>query len=128
MGLLVLAIVGLVIGILLGLPGRYDQTPEEIERLMAKGGGTRRKREKRTLSPVAWLQRRLSPSGPPPSKRRGFKLEAPGARPEAPSRPTAPTPRERDPDEETEQRAPRTRTNLREGRFKLRPPGEGGRD
>jgi hypothetical protein len=80
--LLVLAIVGLVIGIWLGLPGRYEQTPEDIERLMSKGGGTRRRRQKREISPVAWLQRKLSVgSGPPqPTRRKGFRLEAPGKR------------------------------------------------
>jgi hypothetical protein len=82
MALLVLAIVGLIVGIWLGLPGRYDQTPEDIERLMDKGGGTRRRRQKREISPLAWLQRKLSVgSGPPkPTRRKNFRLEAPPER------------------------------------------------
>ena len=79
MALLVLGIAGLVIGIWLGLPGRYDQTPDDIERLMDKGGGTRRRRQKREISPLAWLQRKLSVgSGPPkPTRRKNFRLEPP---------------------------------------------------
>lgn len=81
MALLILAVVGLAIGIWLGLPGRYEQTPEEIERLMAKGGGARRRRPKREISPLAWLQRKLSTGGQSqPSRRRGFKLESPSER------------------------------------------------
>ena len=82
MALLILAIVGLVIGIVLGLPGRYEQTPEDIERLMEKGGGTRRRRQKREISPVAWLQRKLNvSSGPPkPTRKKGFRLESPSER------------------------------------------------
>ena len=134
MALLVLGLVGLAIGIWLGLPGRYEQTPEDIERLMAQGGGTRRRRQKRSISPVAWLQRKLSPRSPPPTRRRGFKLETPGerkepqdkARPDRPVDPRAPRPpREPEADETSASRKPRTRQNLREGRFRLRPPGEG---
>ena len=80
MTLLVLAIVGLLVGLWLGLPGRYEQTPEDIEKLMAKGGGVRRRRQKRSLSPVAWLQRKLSTGPPPPTRRRGFRLESPKER------------------------------------------------
>ena len=79
MALLILGIVGLVVGIWLGLPGRYEQTPDDIERLMARGGGTRRRRAKREISPLAWLQRKLSASGKPPqpTRRKGFRLESP---------------------------------------------------
>jgi len=80
--LLTVAAIGLLIGIWLGLPGRYEQTPEDIEKLMESGGGRRRSRPKREISPVAWLQRRLS-SGPPKQsgrKPRGFKLESPEER------------------------------------------------
>jgi hypothetical protein len=82
MGLLILGILGLVVGILLGLPGRYEQTPEDLERLMARGGGTRRRRAKREISPLAWIQRKLSSGGKPPrpTRRRGFKLESPESR------------------------------------------------
>jgi hypothetical protein len=79
MALLILGIIGLVVGIWLGLPGRYEQTPDDIERLMARGGGTRRRRAKREISPLAWLQRKLSASGKPPqpTRRKGFRLESP---------------------------------------------------
>ena len=89
MALLVLGILGLAIGIWLGLPGRYDQTPDDIERLMAKGGGTRRRRQKREISPLAWLQRKLSiGTGPPKAtRRRGFRLEAPDERDRGRGRP-----------------------------------------
>jgi hypothetical protein len=82
MALFVLGIVGLVIGVWLGLPARYEQTPEDIEKLMAKGGGTRRRRQKREISPLAWLQRKLSVGGgpPKPTRRRGFRLESPEER------------------------------------------------
>ena len=89
MALLILAVVGLLVGIWLGLPGRYDQTPEDIERLMDKGGGTRRRRQKREISPVAWLQRKLNVgSGPPkPTRRKGFRLESPTDRDRDPRSP-----------------------------------------
>jgi len=82
MALLVLGIVGLVVGLWLGRPGRYEQTPEDIEKLMAKGGGVRRRRAKREISPLAWLQRKLTlSSGPPkPTRRKGFRLESPEER------------------------------------------------
>lgn len=82
MALLILAIAGLLVGVWLGLPGRYEQTPEDIERLMDRGGGVRRRRQKRSISPVAWLQRKLSTSsGPPkPTRKKGFRLESPEER------------------------------------------------
>ena len=129
MALLVLGLVGIAIGIWLGLPGRYEQSPEDIERLMAQGGGTRRRRPKRSLSPVAWLQRKVSSRTPPPSRRRGFRLEAPEGRTERSSGPPPPPATRPAPAIEEDEPGPRpkrTRNNLREGRFKLRPPGEGG--
>lgn len=81
MGLLVLAVLGLVLGVWLGRPGRYDQTADDIEKLMEKGGGVRRRRAKREISPLAWLQRKLSPGrSPPPTRKRGFRLESPEER------------------------------------------------
>ncbi len=82
MALLVLGILGLAVGIWFGLPGRYQQTSDDIERLMERGGGTRRRRQKREISPLAWIQRKLSASGrpPKPTRRRGFRLEAPEER------------------------------------------------
>lgn len=79
--LVVIGVLGLIIGVWLGLPGRYTQTPEDIERLMEKGGG-RRRRAKRVFTPLAWLQRRVTANAQrasrPVSGKRGFKLEAPG--------------------------------------------------
>jgi prolyl-tRNA editing enzyme YbaK/EbsC (Cys-tRNA(Pro) deacylase) len=66
-------------GIWLGLPGRYDQTPEEIERIMTEGGRRRRK-TKTMFTPLAWLQRKASPRssrGSGRGGRRGFNLERP---------------------------------------------------
>jgi len=81
MALLILAVLGLALGVWLGLPGRYEQTPDDIERLMERGGGTRRRRAKREISPLAWLQRKLSPGKPPPqTRRKGFRLESPEER------------------------------------------------
>jgi hypothetical protein len=81
MALLILGLVGLAIGIWLGRPARYEQTPEDIERLMDKGGGTRRRRQKREISPLAWVQRKISSGGPPkPTRRKNFRLESPEPR------------------------------------------------
>jgi hypothetical protein len=130
MALLILGLIGLAIGIWLGLPGRYQQTPEDIDRLMERGGGTRRRRPKRSISPIAWLQRKLSPGRAPPSRRRGFRMEAPGepggrASRAAPPRVSQPTPEPAA--DESRRPSKRTRNNLREGRFKLRHPEEGSR-
>jgi hypothetical protein len=81
LGLFAVALIGLAIGVWFGLPGRYTQTPEDIERLMAKGGGTRRPLSKRSINPLAWLQRSLSARGQSTQRRGrgrgGFKLESP---------------------------------------------------
>lgn len=84
------ALVALAIGIWLGMPGRYSQRLEDIERVMESGGGPRRKRSKRSLSPFAWMQRRGSANASRRSRaartarrgprRRGFELESPGDR------------------------------------------------
>lgn len=88
MGLLILtAVVGLAIGIWLGLPGRYSQTPDDIERIM-EAGTARRRRTKRVFTPLAWMQRKVSARSNPSADRRrgrgrrssGFKLESPDER------------------------------------------------
>lgn len=67
-------------GIWLGLPGRYDQTPEDIERIMADGGRRRRK-TKRVFTPLAWIQRQANARTTRGARRtgreRGFNLERP---------------------------------------------------
>jgi len=79
LGLEILAVVAaLAIGIWLGLPGRYTQTPEDIEAAMARGS-VRRRRVKRDVNPLAWLQRRVSvrPSRSRARGRGSFDLERP---------------------------------------------------
>lgn len=49
-----LAAVG--IGVWLGLPGKYEQTPEDIARLMERGG-SRRNQVKRVFTPLDWLRK-----------------------------------------------------------------------
>ena len=82
LGLILVALVGLGIGVWFGMPGRYTQRPEDIEKLMDQGGGTRQPLTKRSISPIAWLQRNVSPrsstrSKRQPKRRGGFKLESP---------------------------------------------------
>ncbi|MDZ7780855.1 MAG: hypothetical protein U5R14_13120 [Gemmatimonadota bacterium] len=73
-------ILALGFGIWLGLPGRYEQTPEEIERIMAEGGRRRRK-TKKAFTPLAWFQRKANArSGRRSGDRRGFTLESPDDR------------------------------------------------
>lgn len=83
--LLLTGLIGLGIGVWLGMPGRYTQSPDEIERALGRRG-ERRKRAKRSLNPLAWLQRRASAKGSPSRGRRqqrarkGFSLESPDDR------------------------------------------------
>jgi hypothetical protein len=81
--LAILGILGLAIGVWLGLPGRDRPSVEDIERAMDKGGGgSRRRRSKRAINPLAWVQRKAQakPSRRRPSGRRGFSLESPDER------------------------------------------------
>lgn len=72
---IVIALAAVGVGIWLGLPGRYEQSLEEVERNMVIGGRTRK--VKRHFTPLAWLQRKLSARGSSPQRRRGFSLEHP---------------------------------------------------
>lgn len=76
-----LALGALIWGVWLGLPGRYTQTPDDIEDVMARGGGRQRK-VKRRFTPLAWMQRNLSArrEGGPQRGRGGFKLKSPDER------------------------------------------------
>jgi hypothetical protein len=72
------ALLGLAWGLWLGLPGRESQSADDIEKAMESGGGTkRRRRKKRSLNPLAWIQRKAKAK---PSQGRGFKLKSPDDR------------------------------------------------
>ena len=70
------ALAAVAVGIWLGLPGRYDQSLDDIERNMIIGAGRSRK-VKRHFTPLAWLQRKLSARNSQAQRRRGFHLEHP---------------------------------------------------
>lgn len=85
--LVITALVGLGIGVWLGMPGRYSQSAEDIEKAMDAGGG-RRRRVKRMFTPMAWMQRNVGSKSTPSrgrrkarsSRRGGFQLESPDER------------------------------------------------
>jgi hypothetical protein len=81
--LAIVAVIGLLIGVWFGLPGRDRPTVEDIEAAMDKGGGTtRRRRQKRSVNPMAWVQRKAQAKPPRGTggARKGFKLESPEER------------------------------------------------
>lgn len=70
------AVAAVGLGVWLGLPGRYEQDLDELERNMLTGIGRTRK-VKRHFTPLAWLQRKLSARSSQAQRRRGFHLEHP---------------------------------------------------
>lgn len=71
--LLGIAAVGL--GFWLGLPGRYEQTPDEIEKAMDRGGA-KRNQVKKVFTPLDWMRKEQRGS----ERRRGrnhFRTAAP---------------------------------------------------
>ena len=82
--ILALEILGVVaasaLGIWWGLPGRYTQTAKDIDEIMEKGGG-RRRRTKRIFTPLAWVRRTVSARRSIDRKERGrgrgFRIESP---------------------------------------------------
>ena len=76
------AVAALALGIWLGLPGRYDRRPDEIDRAMGAPGG-RTKKVKRHFTPLAWVRRQINVSTGGSRSRgsggggRGFTLERP---------------------------------------------------
>ena len=59
MDLLVFIILGICavgLGFYLGLPGTYEQTPDEIEKAMERGG-RKSYTVKRTFTPLDWLRK-----------------------------------------------------------------------
>ena len=73
---IVLALVALLAGVWMGLPGRYTQTPEDIDAIM-ESGGSRRRKVRRVFTPLAWMQRKASARTDRRPQRRGFSLESP---------------------------------------------------
>lgn len=49
-------VAALLLGVWLGLPGRYEQSASEIEKVMSRGG-SRRNRVKRAFTPLDWFRR-----------------------------------------------------------------------
>ena len=53
---ILLGIAAVLFGVWLGLPGRFEQSTDEIEQLMARGGSKRRK-VKRHFTPLDWWRK-----------------------------------------------------------------------
>ena len=70
------AVLALAVGIWLGMPARYSQTTEDLERTMDSGLGRTRK-VKRHFTPFAWMQRKAPVRSRRPKMRRSFHLESP---------------------------------------------------
>ena len=70
------AIIALGAGIWFGLPGRFDQSTEDIQRTMELGIG-HRKKVKRHFTPLAWISRQISVRRGGPARRGGFRMEDP---------------------------------------------------
>jgi len=75
------ALLALALGIWMGMPGRYTQSIDDIEQIMASGGARHRK-VKRRFTPLAWLQRNPTARGARDRKSEqsgsgGFRLESP---------------------------------------------------
>jgi hypothetical protein len=71
-------ILALALGIWLGLPGRYTQTPDEIEKAMERGGA-RRNTVRRRFTPLDWLRKETKGSDRR-RHRRPFRTAAPDER------------------------------------------------
>ncbi len=68
------ALVALVWGVWMGLPGRYTQKVEEIEKVMEAGGG-RRRTVKRVFTPMSWVTRNADSNSRGGARR--FRLQSP---------------------------------------------------
>ena len=73
------ALAALAVGIWLGMPGRYSQSHEDLERSL-DNPARRSRKVKRHFTPLAWFKRKASARGDRPSARRGFKMESPDDR------------------------------------------------
>jgi len=67
------ALVALIVGVWFGLPGRYTQSADDIEKAMEAGGGPPRT-VRRTFTPLAWLMRNTKVTTPRRDRR--FKVES----------------------------------------------------
>jgi hypothetical protein len=75
---ILLGLMAVGVGILLGLPGRYEQTTDEIEKAMDRGGA-RRNQVKKVFTPLDWLRKERKGSDRR-RQRRHFKTAAPKRR------------------------------------------------
>jgi hypothetical protein len=72
------AVAALLLGVWLGLPGRYDYDPEELEQALVEGGHERA-RATRHFMAVDWFFRKLTRSAHRQPRRR-FRTVAPDRR------------------------------------------------
>jgi hypothetical protein len=79
---IIIGLAALALGFWLGLPGRYTQTPEDIEHDMKWHGNRGTYRVKRTFTPFAWLRRKPNVGVDRSRTRRPFHLESPDDRDE----------------------------------------------
>lgn len=75
---IVLGLAALALGIWLGLPGRYEQSLDEIDRAMERGGA-RRNTVKRHFTPLDWFRKEQKGSDRR-RQRRHFRTAAPDDR------------------------------------------------
>ncbi|MDT8340041.1 MAG: hypothetical protein RQ751_00895 [Longimicrobiales bacterium] len=77
---IVIGLAAVGIGVWLGLPGRYEQTQEDIEKAMDRGG-VRRNQVKRVFTPLDWLRKEKRGSDRRREmQRRRFRTAAPERR------------------------------------------------
>lgn len=72
---ILLGLAALALGIWLGLPGRYVQTPDELNKAMERGGA-RRNTVKRHFTPLDWFRKEQKGSHRR-RQRRHFRTAAP---------------------------------------------------
>ena len=78
----VIAVLALALGVWLGLPGRFDQSPDDIEALMERGGSHRRKATRHFMF-INWLRRDARASDRRVAeRRRHFRTATPDRDPE----------------------------------------------
>lgn len=74
---ILVGILAVAVGVWLGLPGRYEQTPDDIEKAMDRGG-VRRNQVKRVFTPLDWFRKdRRGSDRRAEMQRRRFRTAAP---------------------------------------------------